>query len=103
VWLNELRSQAVRRGGGLVAVEDIDIEDRNPTPEANIFAREVLRALGGLPEVLRSTVLMVYGEGFSYREAADILDIPVGTVMSRLSAARQKLSTTLQVPKGKTG
>jgi RNA polymerase sigma-70 factor, ECF subfamily len=103
IWLNELRSQAVRRGGGLVAVEEIEIEDKKPDPEANIFAREVLQALRGLPEVLRSTVLMVYGEGFSYREAAEILDIPVGTVMSRLAAARQKLCATLDMPKARKG
>lgn len=97
IWLNELRSQAIRRGGGLVSVEDVDIEDFAPNPESNIFASQVLKAVGALPEALRATVLMVYAEGFSYREAAEILDIPIGTVMSRLSAARQKLSVNLQM------
>ena len=44
-----------------------------------------------LPETQRETVLLVYVEGFTYREAAELLAIPIGTVMSRLAAARQKL------------
>ena len=40
----------------------------------------------------RETVFLVYVEGFSYREAATLLDVPIGTVMSRLAAARAKLS-----------
>jgi len=45
-----------------------------------------------LPEAQRETVLLVYGEGFSYAEAASALGIPVGTVMSRLAAARSALA-----------
>ena len=46
----------------------------------------------GLPEAMRDTVVLVYVEGFTYREAADILNVPIGTVMSRLSAARKRLA-----------
>ena len=60
--------------------------------ETNILAAEVLRAIGRLPEAQRETVLLVYGEGFSYAEAASALGIPVGTVMSRLAAARATLA-----------
>jgi RNA polymerase sigma-70 factor (ECF subfamily) len=52
----------------------------------------VLRVLGRLSEAQRETVLLVYGEGFSYREAADFLEIPIGTIMSRLAATRRRLS-----------
>jgi len=45
-----------------------------------------------LPEAQRETVLLVYGEGYSYADAASALDIPVGTVMSRLAAARSALA-----------
>lgn len=45
-----------------------------------------------LPEAQRITVFLVYVEGFSYKEAADHLQIPIGTVMSRLAAARSKLA-----------
>jgi RNA polymerase sigma-70 factor, ECF subfamily len=103
IWLNEMRATAVRRGGGLMALEDIEIEERRPGPEANIFAREVFRAVGALPEALRATVLLVYVEGYAYREAAEILDIPVGTVMSRLAAARAKLVQVLQIKTSEAG
>ena len=50
--------------------------------ESNILAAEVLKAIGGLPEALRETVFLVYGEGYSYAEAAKALEIPIGNVMS---------------------
>ena len=48
-----------------------------------------------LPEAQRVTVLLVYIEGRSYQEAADTLEIPIGTVMSRLPAARAKLASRM--------
>jgi RNA polymerase sigma-70 factor, ECF subfamily len=92
LWLNELRAAAVRRGGGLLAAEDIDLPDHRPDPEMNLLAREVLDAVMALPEAQRATVILVYVEGFSYKEAAEVLEIPVGTVMSRLAAARGKIN-----------
>lgn len=44
-----------------------------------------------LPEAQREAVFLVYAEGYRYSEAAQILSVPIGTIMSRLSAARQKL------------
>jgi RNA polymerase sigma-70 factor, ECF subfamily len=45
-----------------------------------------------LPEAQRAAVLLVYVEGYLYKEAAEHLDVPVGTVMSRLASARDRLS-----------
>lgn len=59
--------------------------------ESNLFFTEVLLQVGALPEAQRISVMLVYAEGYSYQQAADILDIPVGTVISRLTAARSKL------------
>jgi len=56
--------------------------------ESNAFVAQVLREVGRLPEAQREAVLLVYVEGLSYREGADILTAPIGTVMSRLAAAR---------------
>jgi RNA polymerase sigma-70 factor, ECF subfamily len=103
IWLNEMRAAAIRRGGGMVALDETEIADEKPGAETNIFAREVFRAVGALPEALRATVLLVYVEGHSYREAADVLEIPIGTVMSRLSAARKKLAERLEMNKSETG
>ncbi len=93
VWLNELRSQKVRRGSGLILVEDADLPDNKPSSETNIFAGEVLSEVMALPEAQRETVLLVYVEGFSYKDTAAILDIPIGTVMSRLAAARKTIAS----------
>ena len=59
--------------------------------DANIELQQVLKQIQGLPEAQRVTVLLVYVEGMSYREAAEVSEIPIGTVMSRLAAARASL------------
>lgn len=93
LWLNELRARRVRQGGGLVPVEDVDLPDTSSSTEVNILAREVFSFIEQLPEAQRVTVLLVYVEGFRYAEAAEVLEIPIGTVMSRLAAARKRLTT----------
>lgn len=92
IWLNELRADAVRRGNGLIQVEEMDIAGENLSAEANIYAGEVFNAIRHLPEAQRETVMLVYVEGFAYREAAEMLDVPIGTVMSRLAAARKTIA-----------
>lgn len=92
IWYNELRKTAVRVGGGLVPVEEIDIADIKMDPETNLLGREVLLGVMALPEAQRATVMLAYVEGYSYREISELLEIPVGTVMSRLAAARAKLN-----------
>ncbi len=103
LWLNERRAEAVRRGGGMTAIEDIELPDDRPGPESNILAREVLLEVLALPEAQRTTVVLVYVEGYSYKEAADMLDIPIGTVMSRLAAARGKLAGKFKQEKSSVG
>ncbi|MEM9637510.1 MAG: RNA polymerase sigma factor [Pseudomonadota bacterium] len=96
LWLNELRARKVRTGGGLVPVEDIDVADqKTPAAETNIFVSEVLSQINTLPDAQRHAVSLVYVEGMSYREAADIMEIPIGTVMSRLAAARKTLNQNM--------
>ncbi len=92
IWLNELRSQAVRRGTGLHNVDEIELTNGTSTSESVLEANLLINNIMQLPEAQRIAVGLVYVEGFSYREAADLLDIPIGTVMSRLSIARAKLS-----------
>ena len=96
LWLNDLRAQAVRRGNGLLPVEEIEHPDAGSDAETNYFVREVLSFVGELPEAQRTTVLLVYVEGFKYAEAADILGVPVGTIMSRLAAARKTLNARIK-------
>lgn len=92
IWLNEMRAQTVRRGNGLVPVEDADLVSPEFSADANIYLGEVFNAIGALPESQRETVMLVYVEGYAYKEAAQMLDVPIGTVMSRLAAARKTIA-----------
>jgi RNA polymerase sigma-70 factor (ECF subfamily) len=71
------------------------LESRGPSPLDNLTADErkerVRAAVDHLPDYLRQVVILAYYQGLKYREIADILAIPVGTVKSRLHAALSKL------------
>jgi len=56
---------------------------------------DILQAIEALPVEFRTVVVLVLVEGFSYKEAAEILDIPIGTVMSRLWRGRRLLQKSL--------
>lgn len=92
IWYNELRARKVRRGNGLVSVDDTELPAPALNTETHIFAGEVLNKVLALPEAQRETLHLVYIEGYSYKEAAEMLDIPIGTVMSRLAAARKRMA-----------
>ena len=92
IWLNEVRARRIREGSGVVDAEQALTSDGAKVIETNILAAEVFNTIDRLPETQRETVLLVYGEGFSYAEAASALGIPVGTVMSRIGAARSTLA-----------
>jgi RNA polymerase sigma-70 factor (ECF subfamily) len=53
--------------------------------------RQIIAAVARLPETQRSTLLLVAVEGLTYHEAAVALDVPIGTVMSRLARARRSI------------
>ena len=63
IWLNDIRSQRIREGGGFVDAEEVLTLDGAREIETNIAASEVLRAINRLPEAQRETILLVYGEG----------------------------------------
>jgi len=75
------------------------LKDSAEIPEAEVLdklaAGEVVRAIEQLPPLHREVVLLVDVEGFAYKDAAQVLGIPIGTVMSRLHRARQQLQKTL--------
>ena len=64
---------------------------------------EVKDAVDALPESFRVPVLLADVEGFSYKEIAEIMDIPIGTVMSRLHRGRRMIKTRLAEPALATG
>ncbi|MDB6145795.1 MAG: putative polymerase sigma factor [Pseudomonas sp.] len=94
IWLNEVRSQRVRQGQGFVDAESTLSFDGEQQAQSHVLAGQVIKRVNALPEAQRETVFLAYVEGLSYREVADILNVPIGTVMSRLAAARLKLAQT---------
>ena len=82
-----------RRMGGLEAA------DANRTAETEVLDAlpdaEVKEALEALPEQFRMAVILADIEGFSYKEIAEILDVPIGTVMSRIHRGRKQLQKRL--------
>lgn len=100
IWLDQKRAQKVRTGEGRVEADAAIAEpeltvDGVREMEAHVTYDSVRRAMGKLPEEQRSVIMLVCVEGQSYQEAADSLSIPIGTVMSRLSRARNALARLL--------
>lgn len=91
------RMKQTARRGVHVTVDDMDEAAfaTAPAQENRLHHRAVVDALSGLPEDQRSVLLLVSVEDLSYAETASILDVPIGTVMSRLSRARHRLAQIL--------
>jgi RNA polymerase sigma-70 factor, ECF subfamily len=94
-WLNELRSRSVRARNRVEWDDQILEITEDPAaslPEQSALASQVIAAVQRLPEPQRTVMRLVAIEGLSYKEAADVLDLPTGTIMSRLSRARETIS-----------
>jgi RNA polymerase sigma-70 factor (ECF subfamily) len=100
LWISELRKERVRKGGGMPVVEADDIPDPAQNQERDYDRKEIMRSVLDLPEAQRSTVFLVYVEGYSYKAAAEILNIPLATVMSRLATARANLGRKFRDQEG---
>jgi RNA polymerase sigma factor (sigma-70 family) len=92
------RSKQAARRGRYMAIDDASeaVLARPASQEDRLRHRDLLRGLQALPENQRSVLLLVSVEDLSYAEAARVLDIPIGTVMSRLSRARENLSRAME-------
>ncbi len=64
------------------------VVDASQDPEMSVLYQQVVAAIDELPDTQRVVMILVAVEGLSYREASDVLGVPIGTVMSRLSRAR---------------
>lgn len=102
LWISELRRDRVRQQGGMTMVDVDEIPNRQQDPERSYDRRELLKSVLDLPEAQRVTVVLVYIEGYSYKDAAEILGIPIGTVMSRLATARASLGRRFGKQRGMT-
>ncbi len=102
-WLYRIATNvaldALRRERETVDIDELSLAAPEEGPEVELIAREraerVRQAVLGLPPDSRAALVLREYEGLSYREMAEVLDIPVGTVMSRLNYARNRLRESL--------
>ena len=87
-------------GQGNVPADETHELLTNETGEATLAATELSGHIAALPEDLSAVLLTVSVEGYSYAEAAELFDIPVGTVMSRVHRARKALAKQIAEPEG---
>lgn len=97
LWIDQLRE----RRGREVAMDPEDLAERAVGDaarenDARIALGEVRREVAKLPPEQRAVLMLVSVEGVSYKEAAEILEIPIGTVMSRLARARLALGRAIE-------
>ena len=96
-WIDEARART-RRAQTFAPEEDgMDVgDDGYEAIERNVAISEVDRAMAKLPDEQREVIALVLVEGLAYKEAAEILDIPMGTLTSRLVRGRQALVQMLE-------
>lgn len=94
LWIDERRAKR-NQNVSLEAAGDDALEDRQASAEHLLDLAQARRALLALPEEQRSVLCLVVLEGMTYQEAAATLDVPIGTVMSRLSRARAAMVSRL--------
>jgi RNA polymerase sigma-70 factor (ECF subfamily) len=98
IWIDELRAHAVRANAALLPelAEEPTVSGES-VALGELTLREVDRAMAALPVEQRTVLSLVAVEGLAYREAAEVLDVPIGTVMSRLARARAALAARFAV------
>jgi len=119
IWLNVLRSRQIRHAGSFKhqSVKGDQFDESGPdslfvfdddasvvqgelvnahSPESLLQLHQIYQHVESLPEAQRLVVALVCVEGFTYQETALVLDIPIGTVMSRLARARITLGEAMQ-------
>lgn len=92
LWIDTVRSRS-RRERVEAPAEEADRlgEDPRGAIEASLDLQRVMAAMDRLPDEQREVVALILVEGFGYREAAELLDLPIGTVSSRLVRGRMAL------------
>ena len=96
IWIDQLRAREVRKEDTDVAEERLGSDAAVRSVEARLALAEVRRAVQLLPPDQRSTLMLVTVEGLSYKEAAAVAGVPIGTIMSRLARARIALQQLLE-------
>ncbi|MET0529899.1 MAG: RNA polymerase sigma factor [Microvirga sp.] len=91
-WIDHLRRTRTEGMSEDVTVQTEIVGDRGEEPAlSKLMLAEVQQCINALPSDQREVLLLVCVEDLAYREAADVLGVPIGTVMSRLARARKRL------------
>lgn len=92
IWIDRLRAHKVR---GVVvdldAARDMAGEDGRQVTEGRLALNKIAKGIAQLPPDQKVLIALICVDGLSYKEAAEVLDVPIGTVMSRLARARRAL------------
>src|SRR5260370_17464669 len=91
-WIDELRARSVRKRSRMEWDDDFLENVADPVdkgPETQLMHGQIISAVERLPEAQPVAIRLVAVERLSYQHAPDVLEVPIGTVMSRLSRARQ--------------
>ncbi|MGJ8691577.1 MAG: RNA polymerase sigma factor [Thalassotalea sp.] len=97
IWIDEFRARKVRQIAAQLPELSADQIVNNEQASDQISLNEVNTAMEVLPSEQRSILSLVAIQGMSYKEVSETLEIPIGTVMSRLSRARASLSQCLNL------
>lgn len=100
IWIDQIRSREVRKSDGDIGEDRLGSDEPVRRVEARLTLAEVRRAVDHLTPDQRAALLLVTVEGLSYKEAAEVVDVPVGTIMSRLARARIALQLQLDAAGG---
>ena len=103
IWIDQVRARDVRKEGEEIAEERLGSDAPVRRIEARLGLDEVRRAIGRLPPDQRAVLMLVTVDGLSYKEAAQAIGVPVGTIMSRLARARAALQLQLAAGRGIEG
>lgn len=96
IWIDQMRARTVRKEEAEGPEDRLGSDEAVRRVEARLALGEVRRAVDRLPPDQRAALLLVTVEGLSYREAAEVVQVPVGTIMSRLARARIALQVELE-------
>lgn len=97
LWLDHIRAGKVRGDNvDIDVVENLPGEDGRSITEGRSTLAVVSKAIDRLPPDQKVLIALVCVDGLTYKEAADVLEIPIGTVMSRLARARRALHEASQ-------
>ena len=100
IWIDQIRARDVRKEDSDVGEERLGSDAPVRQVEARLALAEVRLAVERLPPDQRSVLMLVTVEGLSYKEAAVVAGVPVGTIMSRLARARIALHQQLEAGGG---